>query len=89
MGKKSVSVEFFFAGGCSACAQARQALRETAESTGQVEWHEVDIAKNPNRAVDVGVMSTPAVVIDGGLVFKTVPTPAELRSAIKARIGKG
>lgn len=89
MEKKFMSIEFFFAGGCSACARARQALRETAESTGQVTWEEIDIAKNPNRAVDVGVMSTPALAIDGSLVFKSVPTPSELRTAIIARIGKG
>jgi thiol-disulfide isomerase/thioredoxin len=89
MKRQPVSIEFFFAGGCSACARARQALRETAESTGQVTWEEIDIAKNPNRAVDVGVMSTPALAIDGSLIFKIVPTPAELRNAIEARIGKG
>lgn len=88
MKSHSVSIEFFFAGGCSACAQARQALRETAESTGHVTWEEIDIAKNPNRAVDVGVMSTPAIAIDGSLVFKIAPTPAELRNAIETRIGK-
>lgn len=84
----SVSIEFFFAGGCSACAQVRQALRETVESIGHVTWEEIDIAKNPHRAVDVGVMSTPAIAIDGSLVFKIAPAPAELRQAIETSIGK-
>lgn len=89
MRKKTVTVELFFAAGCSKCAEARDALREAAQSTGHVEWQEVEIAKNPNRAVDVGVVATPAVAIDGELVFKTMPTASDLRNAIRARAGKG
>lgn len=89
MVKKTVSVEFFFAGGCSYCVAAREALRDAAVSTAQVEWTEIDIGKNPQRAVDAGVVSTPAVAIDGKLVFKSVPTVAELREAINSRIGTG
>lgn len=85
MAKKALTVEFFFAGGCSKCAKARSALREAAEAAGQVEWKEVDIGSNPNRAVDVGVVSTPAVAINGDLVFRTAPTASELKSAIQSR----
>ena len=88
MAKKALTVEFFFAGGCSKCVEARGALREAAEAAAQVEWKEVDIASNPNRAVDVGVVSTPAVAIDGDLVFKTPPTTSELQNAIQARAGR-
>ena len=89
MREKTVKVELFFAAGCSKCAEAREALRETALSSGRVEWQEVDIARNPNRAVDAGVVATPAVAIDGKLVFKTMPTAAALQNAIRARTGKG
>ena len=89
MGKKPLSVELFFAPGCSKCAAARSFLREAAQATGLVEWKETDVAKNPNRAVDVGVVSTPAIAIDGELVFPSAPTPTDLRNAIEARTGKG
>jgi glutaredoxin len=82
---QTVNVEFFFAGGCSHCAEARGALREAAESVPNVEWQEVDIGKNPLRAVDAGVVNTPAVAIDGQLVFRTSPAPSELKAAIEAR----
>ena len=88
MHQEAVSVEFFFSGGCDKCAAARDALRDAAKSTGQAHWTEIDIAKNPNRAVDVGVVSTPAVALDGELVFKTMPTGSELRKAITARAGR-
>jgi predicted thioredoxin/glutaredoxin len=87
-GAKAVRVEFFFAGGCSKCVEAREALRQAARSA-RAEWKEIDIAKDPNRAVDVGVVSTPAVAIDGELIFKTMPDAAELRNAIRAREARG
>ena len=84
MGKERVRVEFLFAGGCSKCAEAREALRGEVASP-DVEWKEVNIAEQPARAVDLGVVSTPAVALDGELVFKTAPSAAELRKAIQAR----
>lgn len=88
MSRRAVSVEFFFAAGCSKCAETRGALREAAQSNSGVEWKEIDVGKDPNRAVDVGVVSTPAVAIDGELVFETMPTASDLRGAIRARAHK-
>lgn len=82
--RKVVRVEFFFAGGCGKCVEAREALRAAAQSPG-VEWKEVDIAKEPDRAVEAGVVSTPAIVIDGDLVFRTMPTARDLQNAIRRR----
>lgn len=83
-GGGSVSVELFFAAGCSKCAEARDALRTAAESVGRVDWKEIDIAKNPDRAVAVGVVSTPAVAIDGKLAFASLPSTGDLQRAIRA-----
>lgn len=87
MSRRAVSVELFFAAGCSKCAEARDALRQAAQSFGRVKWTEVDIAKNPHRAVDAGVISTPAVAIDGKLVFSSLPTVSDLSKAIQATAG--
>lgn len=89
MAAKRLSVELLFAGGCAKCAEARHALREAAQFAPGVEWKEVDIAKNPARAVDLGVLSTPAIAIDGELVFATLPTASNLRDAVRARLHKG
>lgn len=78
-----MKVEFFFASGCGKCAASRAALRDAAKSVPGVEWTEVDIAKNPNRVVDVGVLSTPAIAIDGELVFKIAPSASDLADAIR------
>ena len=83
---RSIRVELFFTAGCAKCAEARDSLRQAAQSAGAVEWTEVDIGKNSNRAVDVGVVSTPAVAIDGELVFSAMPSPSELKKAIEGRV---
>lgn len=88
MRDNKISVELLFAAGCSKCAEGRDALRVAAESTGRVEWHEVDIAKNPKRAVALGVVSTPAVAINGKLVFASMPTATDLRKVIEAVAGR-
>ena len=82
-------VELFFRAGCEKCAEARDSLRQAAQSAGHgVEWKEVDIANDPNRAVDMGVVSTPPIAIDGELVFSRMPTASELTRAIEARVAK-
>lgn len=87
MAGKPVQVELFFSAGCGKCAQARATLREAAEAAGPIEWREVDIAQHPHRAVDLGVVSTPALAISGELVFPSMPAVDELRKAIQKSLG--
>ncbi len=84
-----VQVEYFFAGGCAHCAKAREALREASEVSPNVLWREVDIAREPARAADLGIVTTPALAIDGELVFNVAPTPEALRAAITTRLKSG
>lgn len=88
MSKRIIRVEFFFAGGCDKCVAAREALRDAVEATSAADWKEVDIGKEPSRAVELGVLSTPALAIDGELAFKSMPSAAQLKKAITARAAK-
>jgi len=36
--------------------------------------------------VELGVMSSPAIAIDGELVFSSLPNPAKLRSELDKRL---
>ena len=40
---------------------------------GAVELREVNVLDEMDRALDLGVMATPAIAIDGDLVFRTLP----------------
>jgi thioredoxin 1 len=76
-----ISIEAFYAPGCERCAEARAELQKLAEAvgTGKVVWRDVDVLADTARAVELGVLSPPAIAIDGVLVFPTMPTPARFR----------
>lgn len=76
-------VELFHAPGCAACDAARGALKAAAlEEAADLVWRDVDVLDELDHAVELGVLTLPAIAIDGQLVFASLPTPAELRSAV-------
>ena len=84
----SILVEVFFAPGCTQCAQAREALKAVAaelNANGLV-WREIDILKEIDYAVELGIVSPPAVAIDRVLVFTGLPAPERLREELAKRI---
>lgn len=85
-----MKVELFHAPGCSECAATREDLKAaaTAASPG-VAWREINVLDEMDYAVERGVLSLPAIVIDGDLVFSALPTPRQLRAALLARAVSG
>lgn len=84
-----MKVELFHAPGCSRCAAAREDLKAAARTAvRELEWREVNVLDEMNYAVDRGVLSLPAIVIDGQLVFSSLPTPQQLRTALTRRSAK-
>lgn len=84
-----VKVEVFSSPGCGKCMQAKAVLKAISEEMGQdkVTWREVNILDEMDYAVDLGVMSTPAIAIDGKLVFSSLPSAAKLRPELDKRLG--
>ena len=70
----SVEVEIFSSPGCTKCSHAREVLRRLTEEVehGRIEWREVNVLNELDYAVSLGVLSTPAIAINGGLVFYRV-----------------
>lgn len=81
-----ILVEIFSTPGCGRCAQARAALKAVAESLSAVRWREVNILEELDYAVDLGVLSPPAIAIDGELVFPALPGAEHLRQALLKRL---
>lgn len=78
----------FYSPGCSACVAQHDELRAAAlAAVKDLEWHDVNVLDNVDRAVDRGVLSLPSIVIDGELAFTSMPTVAQLRKALIARSG--
>lgn len=84
-----VKVEVFSSPGCGKCTQAKAVLKSVAEELGQdkVTWRDVSILEEMDYAVNLGVMSTPAIAINGELAFSSLPSAGKLRAELARRLG--
>lgn len=81
-----MKVEIFHSPSCPACVAAHAELRTVAQrAIKNLEWHEVNVVEDIDRAVALGVLTLPSVAIDGKLVFTSLPTAAQLREALVAQ----
>ncbi|MFB9269439.1 thioredoxin family protein [Bradyrhizobium erythrophlei] len=81
-----MKVEIFYTPGCSECAATHAKLRTAAqEAVGDVEWHELNVLDELDRATDLGVITLPSIVVDGELVFTSMPSVEQLRTALIER----
>lgn len=83
-----MKVELFFSPGCANCVAAHAQLRATAqEAVAELEWRELSVLEELDYAVELGIISLPSIVVDGELVFTSMPTTKQLREALVARGG--
>jgi small redox-active disulfide protein 2 len=67
--------------GCSRCQETYRVVRHVVESAGLS--CEVIKVESYRRIAELGIMATPAIAIDGGVVFAgRVPTAAEVRALL-------
>ncbi len=83
-----MKIELFHTPGCAKCAGATTALKVAAEAVPGVEWREVNVLDDLDRAVDLGVLTLPALAVDGKLVFTTLPTAEQLVAELRRRDGE-
>jgi len=82
-------VEVFTAPGCGKCGKAKDVLENTVNKMSKdIEWREVDILKEMDYAVELGVLATPAIAINGELVFTALPSQKQLQQALQDRIAE-
>lgn len=86
----SIKVEVFSSPGCGKCGHAKEVLRRLAEEIGGglIEWREVNVLDEMDYAVRLGVLSTPAIAIDGNLTFTGLPSVRKLRSEFDRRLAE-
>lgn len=83
-----MKVEMFYTPGCSGCVAQHDELRAAAQAAVKdLEWHDVNVLDDIDRAVDLGVLTLPSIVIDGELAFTSMPTAAQFRKALVERSG--
>ncbi len=81
----SVRVELIHVPGCERCADSREALRQAAQAAigDALEWRDLNVIEHLDYAVSLGVLTLPAVAINGRLVFSSLPTPEQLKRALE------
>lgn len=81
-----MKLELFRAPGCDRCSAVQSALRAVAlETIEGLEWREVDVLDELDYAVSLGVLTLPALALDGELVFAALPSPERLREVLRDR----
>lgn len=85
-----IKVEVFSSPGCTKCSVAKEVLQKMATELGNenVQWQEVNVLTELDHAVALGVMSTPAIAIDGELVFTGLPSEKKLKGELEKRLKK-
>ncbi len=85
---KPIQIEVFSSPGCSRCGQVFEVLQSITQELGaeRIEWREVNVLEELEYAVELGVLSMPAIAIDGELVFKSHPSGRKLRDALDERL---
>ncbi len=80
-----VKIEVFTAPGCGKCGKAKDELANTVNQLGdeQFEWREVNILQEMDYAIELGVLSTPSIAINGELVFTALPSSKQLLGALE------
>ncbi|MBX9812150.1 MAG: thioredoxin family protein [Burkholderiales bacterium] len=86
----TIKIEAFSSPGCGKCAQAKEMLKAIVEELGRerISWRDVNILEEMDYAVELGILSAPAIAIDGELVFPALPSPNRLRAELIRRLGQ-
>jgi len=78
-----VYIEDFMSPGCVGCPAVKEMLKSLSEElSGEITVEEVDITVDTTRAAQYGIMSVPAIAINGVLKFMGVPEKQELKKAL-------
>lgn len=83
-----IKVELIAASGCTKCARKRKELRAAAEEAARHEltWREVNVLDEIDYVVSLGVLTLPAIAINGKLIFKSLPSTKEIKLEIRKLI---
>ncbi len=86
-----IRLELFTSPGCRRCAAVEALIADVVGELGNehIDWRVVDISEEVDRAVACRVLSTPAIALDGELVFSTAPSRRRLRNVLRERLERG
>jgi len=80
-----VLVEVFASPNCNRCGQATQLVAAIVDKLGNehIQWREINIVEEIDYAVQLGVLATPAIAINGKLEFTSLPKGDKLSAMLQ------
>jgi len=81
----TVKIEVITAPGCKKCSNVHGELHAIALSLlgeGSLVWREVSVLEEIDYVVSLGVLTLPAIAVNGELTFPSLPTPEQFRAAL-------
>ncbi|MBL4880221.1 MAG: thioredoxin family protein [Oleispira sp.] len=87
---KVVLVEVLTASDCGICQKAKLLAKEVVAefSDTTIRYREINVVEEIDYAVSLGILNTPAIALNGELVFPALPSKAALHQAISERLRK-
>ena len=83
-----ITVELFSASSCNRCGKAKKRLQILIDELGddRIQYREMDVLEELEYAVSLGILTTPAIAINGELIFTSIPSMKQLRNELQKRI---
>ncbi len=79
----AVKIELFSSPACGKCDQVKKKLQDIADqSDGTLEFVVINILEQMDYALQLGVLSTPCIAVNGKLEFFGLPTMDELQQVL-------
>lgn len=69
--------------GCAKCKAAKEVTRRVASQYKGVEYRELNVLSNPERIVELGVLITPTIAMNGEIVLTKTPREEELKARVE------
>ena len=83
-----IKVDLYTSNFCSSCVAAKARLSHVINvlNTDKVELTFVDVVDHIDAAVALGILATPAIVIENTLVFTSLPAEKILQAELEKRL---
>jgi protein-disulfide isomerase len=84
----TLQIDIYSAPNCGKCGKAMQLAEQVIKELRRddIVLCKIDVVKAIDEAVRLGILATPAIVIDGELVFIALPSAQVLQKAIVTRL---
>jgi len=81
---QEVNIELISTFSCRRCQKAQEKVQEMIKELNNesVFYHEVNVINHIDYAVQLGVLRTPAIAINGKLVFTSLPSMAQFKKIL-------